>query len=119
LEQHQRLGKTVTLTSVQPGGRYGVLHFEDDTETVTGFQEKMREDGGWINAGFMVLEPNIFNYLDGDDCVLEGRPLVSLAREKRLAAFRHYGFWQCMDTQRDKESLEKLWQTNHAAWKVW
>jgi glucose-1-phosphate cytidylyltransferase len=119
LDQHQRQGRTVTLTAVQPGGRYGVLRFEDDLTAVTGFQEKVMEDGGWINAGFMVMEPDIFDYLDGDDCVLEIGPLSGLAGEKRLGAFRHCGFWQCMDTQRDKESLEGLWQEDRAAWKVW
>lgn len=119
LARHQRQGRTVTLTAVQPGGRYGVLHFADDPALVRGFQEKATEDGGWINGGFMVMEPEIFQYLDGDACVLELEPMSRLARENKLGAFRHPGFWQCMDNQRDKGILEQLWQEERAAWKVW
>jgi glucose-1-phosphate cytidylyltransferase len=92
------------------------MRFDDDPETVTGFQEKAVEDGGWINGGFMVLEPDIFQYIDGDNCSLEAGPLAALARERKLAAFRHTGFWQCMDTQRDRDALEKLWQEGKALW---
>jgi len=116
---HRQRGLAATITAVQPGGRYGVMRFDDDPETVTGFQEKAVDDGGWINGGFMVMEPDIFKYLDGDNCSLEAGPLVALARERKLAAFRHTGFWQCMDTQRDRDGLERLWQGGQAPWKVW
>ncbi len=117
LAQHQTSAKTVTLTGIQPGGRFGVLDVEG--QTVTGFREKAKEDGGWINGGFMVLEPEIFDWLDGDDCVLEREPLEHLAKEGCLGIYRHSGFWQCMDTQRDKIRLEELWQSGNAPWYVW
>ncbi|MCI8839092.1 MAG: glucose-1-phosphate cytidylyltransferase [Oscillospiraceae bacterium] len=117
LDQHRASGKAATLTGIQPGGRYGVL--DVDGQTVTGFREKAKEDGGWINGGFMVLEPGIFDRLDGDNCVLEREPMESLAREGQLGIYRHNGFWQCMDTQRDKIRLEELWQNGNAPWRVW
>lgn len=116
IRQHQGSGKTVTLTGIQPGGRFGVLDLEG--QTVVGFREKAKEDGGWINGGFMVLEPDIFEYLDGDACMLERSPLETLAREGRLGIYKHDGFWQCMDTQRDKTRLEELWQSGSAPWLV-
>ncbi len=118
LEQHQTSGKTVTLTGVQPGGRFGVLDLEG--QTVTGFREKAKEDGGWINGGFMVMEPELFNYLSEDEnCILERRPMETLAQEGRLGIYKHGGFWQCMDTQRDKIWLEERWKNDHAPWRVW
>lgn len=117
LAQHQTSANAVTLTGIQPGGRFGVLDVEG--QTVTGFREKAKEDGGWINGGFMVLEPEIFDRLDGDDCVLEREPLERLAKEGHLGIYRHSGFWQCMDTQRDKIRLEELWQNGSAPWRVW
>lgn len=118
LEQHQKFGKIVTLTGVQPGGRFGVLDL--DGQTVTGFREKAKEDGGWINGGFMVMEPGVFDYLGAEEgCVLEGRPLETLAREEQLGIYRHNGFWQCMDTQRDRIWLEERWANGNAPWKVW
>ncbi len=117
LAQHRTSGKTVTLTGIQPGGRYGVL--DVDGQTVTSFREKATEDGGWVNGGFMVLEPGIFDRLDGDSCVLEREPLEHLAQEGQLGIYRHSGFWQCMDTQRDKYKLEELWQSGDAPWRVW
>lgn len=117
LAQHQISGKAVTLTGIQPGGRYGVL--DVDGQTVTGFREKAQEDGGWINGGFMVLEPAVFDRLSGDGCVLEREPLETLAQEGQLGVYRHNGFWQCMDTQRDKIRLEELWQSGNAPWRVW
>jgi len=119
LEYHRRQGLAATITAIQPGGRYGVIRFGKDSEAVTGFQEKAVEDGGWINGGFMVLEPDIFSYIKGDGCSLEAGPLALMAREGRLAAFRHPGFWQSMDTQRDRDSLERLWQAGQAPWRVW
>ena len=118
LEQHRTSGKTVTLTGVQPGGRFGVLDLEG--QTVTGFREKAKEDGGWINGGFMVMEPELFNYLSEDEnCILERRPMETLAQEGCLGIYKHGGFWQCMDTQRDKIWLEERWKNDHAPWRVW
>ncbi|HWQ30222.1 MAG TPA: glucose-1-phosphate cytidylyltransferase [Negativicutes bacterium] len=118
IEQHNKSGKTVTLSAIQPGGRFGVLDIAND-ETVIGFREKAKEDGGWVNAGFMVMEPAIFDYIDDDATILERAPLERLSREGKLGVYKHYGFWQCMDTQRDKELLESLWNRRKALWKVW
>lgn len=119
LDYHQCNKKFATLTAVQPGGRYGVLDI-NDKGNVKRFVEKAKEDGGWINAGFMVLEPEVFNYLGSDDsCILERDPMTNLAKDKQLNAFKHDGFWQCMDTQRDKGLLEDLWENNAAPWKRW
>ena len=118
LEQHRTSGKTVTLTGVQPGGRFGVLDLEG--QTVTGFREKAKEDGGWINGGFMVMEPEVFDCLSEEEsCILERAPMETLAREGRLGIYKHNGFWQCMDTQRDKIWLEERWKSGRAPWKVW
>ena len=119
LAQHRNSGKAATLTGIQPGGRFGVLDLDDAGQTVTGFREKAKEDGGWINGGFMVLEPEVFQLLEGDTCSLEREPLETLAREGKLGIYKHSGFWQCMDTQRDKTKLEELWQSGHAPWQVW
>lgn len=120
VEFHKDNEKIATMTAIQPGGRFGVLDIDNnDEKTVNSFIEKAKEDGGWINAGFMVLEPEIFNYIKGDDTFLEKEPLEELARDKMLNAYKHYGFWQCMDTQRDRGLLENLWKTNNAKWKVW
>lgn len=118
-QQHAVSGKIVTLTAVQPGGRYGVLDIEDQSNTVTGFREKAKEAGGWINAGFMVMEPDIFHYLPGDDCVLERGPMETLSTERKLGVYKHDGYWQSMDTQRDKGILETRWTEDNAPWKVW
>ncbi len=118
LEQHRNSGKTVTLTGIQPGGRFGVLDLEG--QTITGFREKAKEDGGWINGGFMVMEPEVFDLLSSEErCVLEREPLEVLAREGRLGIYKHYGFWQCMDTQRDRGRLEALWASGRSPWKIW
>lgn len=120
LAQHRASGKVVTLTGIQPGGRFGVLDIGDDDTTVMGFREKAQEDGGWINGGFMVMEPEVFHYLsDEESCVLERKPLEMLASERKLGIYRHSGFWQCMDTQRDRGRLEKMWESGNALWKVW
>jgi len=118
LSQHRTSGKAATLTGIQPGGRFGVLDL--DGENIVGFREKAREDGGWINGGFMVIEPEVFNYLSPDEsCVLERKPMAELADLGKLGIYKHYGFWQCMDTQRDKSILESLWNTGKAPWKRW
>ena len=90
-----------------------------DGNTIQSFREKSKEDMGWINGGFMVLEPEIFDYLDGDDCVLERNPLEALATEGQLDCYKHNGFWQCMDTLRDKEKLEKMISQGVAPWIYW
>ena len=120
LAQHRASGKTVTLTGIQPGGRFGVLDVADDELTISGFREKAKEDGGWINGGFMVCEPELFSYLDvADSCVLERAPMENLAAEGKLGIYKHNGFWQCMDTQRDMYRLSELWTSGDAPWKVW
>lgn len=120
LAQHRASGKAATLTGIQPGGRFGVLDVADDDETISGFREKAKEDGGWINGGFMVMEPDVFDYLSEDEtCILERAPMETLAREGKLGIYKHNGFWQCMDTQRDHSRLEVLWQNGEAPWKTW
>lgn len=116
LEQHKNSGKIATITAVQPGGRFGALDISESSQ-IHGFAEKKKEDGGWINAGFMVLEPQIFDYISGDETVFEKEPLEQCATEGQLMAYRHEGFWQCMDTMRDKNLLEELWKSGKAPWK--
>lgn len=118
LEFHRQHGKLATLTAIQPGGRFGVLDIDED-QTVRQFSEKAKEDGGWINAGFMVLEPEAFSYIEGDDTYFEKEPLENLALEGKLTAYRHEGFWKCMDTMRDKGMLDELWNSGQAPWKRW
>lgn len=118
LEFHKEHGKAATITAIQPGGRFGVLDI-DENQSVRQFSEKAKEDGGWINAGFMVLEPEVFDYIEGDETFFEREPLENLAHGGKLAAYKHYGFWKCMDTLRDKEALDYLWNSKQAAWKRW
>lgn len=115
---HKAHGKIATLTSNQPSGRFGALSLEDGNQVV-GFQEKPRGDGHWVNAGFFVLQPEIFDYLADDSTVFERSPLERLAREKQLMTFKHEGFWQPMDTLRDKNLLDELWASGQAPWKIW
>ncbi|MCX6319810.1 MAG: glucose-1-phosphate cytidylyltransferase [Bacteroidetes bacterium] len=117
---HRAHGKLATLTSIQLPGRFGTIG-TDEEGTVTNFQEKPEGDGIWINGGFFVLEPGIFNYLDGDveDVQWEKKPLVDIANDGQLTSFRHFGFWKCMDALRDKIELEELWQSENAPWKNW
>lgn len=117
IEFHKGHGCLATLTAVQPAGRFGILEFDGDA--VTRFVEKPEGDGSWINGGFFVLEPTIFDYLSNDQDVLENETLRRLSEEHQLAAYRHYGFWACMDTLRDKTRLEELWSTHRAPWKTW
>jgi glucose-1-phosphate cytidylyltransferase len=114
---HRRNGTIATLTAAQPPGRFGAL--DVDGTLITSFEEKPRGDGSHINGGFFVLSPRAFDYIDGDDTVWERGPLERLARERQLSAFVHDGFWQPMDTLRDKNLLESLWQSGSAPWKVW
>lgn len=118
LDFHKSHGRQGTITAVQPGSRFGVLEMGPGG-AVKSFAEKKREDGGWINGGYMVLGPKIFDYISGDDTVLEREPLEKLAQTQQLCAYCHDGFWQCMDTLRDKNMLEKLWDNGTAPWKVW
>lgn len=115
-EFHKQNGKIATITAVQPGGRFGALDI-DGADQIHGFAEKKKEDGGWINAGFMVLNPEIFDYIKDDTTVFEKEPLERCAAEGQLMAYRHEGFWQCMDTMRDKKQLEDLWNSGQAPWK--
>lgn len=120
IDQHRHSGKVVTLTGIQPGGRFGVLDLAEDSDTIIGFREKAKEDGGWINGGFMVAQPELFDYLSPEEpCVLERTPLETLAGEGKLGIYKHHGFWQCMDTQRDKGRLEELWKKGGAPWVIW
>ena len=118
LNFHRAHGKLATLTAIQPGGRFGTLEINQD-QTISHFAEKRKEDGGWINAGFMVLEPKIFDYIEDDTTIFERQPLEQLSRLEQLVAYSHNGFWQCMDTMRDKLLLEELLETGKAPWKVW
>lgn len=118
LKFHQSHGKLATITAIQPGGRFGVLDM-DEVGEVKRFAEKAKEDGGWINAGFMVLEPQVLDYIAGDDTFFEKEPLEQLAHDHQLEAYRHDGFWKCMDTLRDKETLDYLLKHNKAPWKCW
>jgi glucose-1-phosphate cytidylyltransferase len=116
-KQHQKL---VTLTSIQLPGRYGTLEITDDG-LVSHFQEKADDDGIWINGGFFVMEPGIFKYLQGDVETVqwEKGPLIQIAQDKQLSAYRHFDFWKCMDALRDKIELEELWQSATPPWKIW
>jgi glucose-1-phosphate cytidylyltransferase len=114
---HQRHGKLATVTAVSPPGRYGALERAGDQ--VTGFVEKPRGDGGVINGGFFVLSPKVVDFIDGDQSSWEGEPLTALAQQGQMMAFEHQGFWQPMDTLREKTHLEELWASGKAPWKNW
>jgi len=112
---HLKHGKLVTVTAVRPTARFGEL--ELDGAKVTKFQEKPQVDEGWINGGFFVIDPGFFELIDGDHTILEESPLEKAAQNGELIAFQHHGFWQCMDTKRDRDLLENLWQDDSAPWK--
>ncbi len=114
---HKSHGKLATLTAVRPPARYGHMVFEEDQ--IVNFVEKPQIGEGWINGAFFVLEPEVFEYIDGDDTQWEKEPLENLARDGQLMAYKHTSFWQCMDTLREKYILEKLWQSNNVPWKLW
>jgi len=114
---HRSHGKLATLTAVRPPARYGFMRFEGNR--VKKFTEKPQIGEGWINGAFFVLEPGVFDYIDGDDTVWEREPLERLAEDGQLMAYRHRSFWQCMDTLREKYFLESLWQSGKAPWKIW
>ena len=117
IEHHKNHGKLATLTAVQPEGRFGIMDMDGDS--ILSFREKSKSDSGWINGGFMVLEPEVLDYIKDDTIMFEREPLERLAAEGRLVNYKHYGFWQCMDTLRDKQKLEELWASGKAPWKVW
>lgn len=114
---HKQHGRLATMTAIQPEGRFGVIDIKDDR--LISFKEKDSKDAGWINGGFMVLNPKIFDYIAGDITIFEREPLETLALDGELMCYKHNGFWQCMDTLRDKEKLEKLWGQGCAPWQVW
>lgn len=114
---HETQRKAATLTAVQPAGRFGGLRLDDDR--VISFEEKPQGDGGWVNGGFFVLSPKVFDYIDGDETIWERGPLETLSRNGELAAYRHPGFWHAMDSVRDKEVLNELWRQDKAHWKIW
>lgn len=118
VEFHKSHGKIATMTAVNVGQRFGVLDI-DETSNIKAFREKDEVDGSMINAGFMVLKPEIFEFIEGDDTIFEKTPLETVAKMGELVAYKHEGFWQCMDTQRDKQKLEELWDSGKAPWKVW
>jgi glucose-1-phosphate cytidylyltransferase len=117
IDFHREHGRRATVTAVQPPGRFGALELEDDV--VRDFEEKPRGDGAWTNGGFFVLSPEIERYIDGDDTVWEQQPMRTLAREGELLSYRHDGFWQAMDTLRDRNHLEQLWSSGGAPWRRW
>jgi len=114
---HKSHGKFATVTAVRPIGRFGVLKLEDDN--VIDFHEKPQASEGWINGGYFVFEPEVFNYLGGDDTVLEGNPMEQLAQDGQLMAYKHHSFWHCMDTPRDRDELNEMWSNQQSKWKVW
>lgn len=117
IDFHHSHGQPATITAIQPPGRYGALNLQG--ERVNNFQEKPAGDGAWINGGYFVLDPSVINYIGGDMTSWEAEPLDRLAREGKLMSYRHAGFWQAMDTLRDKNQLEELWATGTPPWKCW
>ena len=115
---HRNNKKIATVTSVQPEGRFGAMGINEKNE-VLGFKEKPKGDTGWINAGFFVLEPAVFDYIEGNETFFEREPLENLSKDNQLIAYKHEGFWQPMDTMRDKTHLEDLWTSGKAPWKTW
>ncbi len=120
LKFHETHGKKMTMTAIQPEGRFGAINMDATSGQVASFLEKPKGDGTWVNGGFFVCEPSVFDYLkEGDRTILERTPMETLAREGQLVAHRHTGFWQCMDTLRDKTLLNDMWKKGEAKWKVW
>lgn len=115
---HKSHGKLSTITAVPVSQRFGVLSI-DNTDSITAFREKSDLDNSFINGGYMVLEPQVFNYIENDSTVFEKGPLVRLSEEGQLKAYKYSGFWQCMDTKREKDLLDEMWNNNNAPWKIW
>ncbi|MBT5541714.1 MAG: glucose-1-phosphate cytidylyltransferase [Gammaproteobacteria bacterium] len=118
IEFHNTKEALITMTAIQPPGRYGALDINENN-AINEFMEKPKGDGSWMNGGFFVCQPDVFSYIDGDDTIFEQEPLSNLATEGHLYAFQHDGFWACMDTLRDKRMLCELWDSKQAPWKVW
>jgi glucose-1-phosphate cytidylyltransferase len=119
LEFHKQHGKICTVTSVQPSGRFGVLNISEDN-TVHSFTEKPKGDGAWINGGYFVCEPEVFDYIkEGDATIWEKGPMDSIAAEGKMVSYKHDGFWRPMDTLKDKQDLNEAWESNQAPWKTW
>jgi glucose-1-phosphate cytidylyltransferase len=118
MEFHLKHGKKITMTAVQPAGRYGALNIQDNN-IVSDFMEKPKGDGSWINGGFFVCEPDVLDEIEGDSTIFEQEPLTKLANSGELVAYKHHSFWQCMDTLRDKTNLSALWDQQKAPWKNW
>jgi glucose-1-phosphate cytidylyltransferase len=118
VEFHKSHGKKITMTAVQPAGRYGALDIKDD-DSILSFKEKPKGDGAWINGGFFVCRPEVLRYIDGDSTTFEQEPLINLATDGELMSFKYEGFWECMDTLRDKTNLCELWDQGKAPWKNW
>ncbi|MHC1706499.1 MAG: glucose-1-phosphate cytidylyltransferase [Bacteroidales bacterium] len=117
---HKKHGKSLTMTAVQPEGRFGAMDIDTANDRVKTFIEKPKGDGAWINGGFFVCEPSVFSYInEGDPTVWERAPLENIAKDGGLFAYKHYGFWKPMDTLRDKMQLEEMWTKNQALWKIW
>ena len=120
IEAHKNSGKTVTLTAVQLSGRFGALSIKDGSNIITTFEEKPKGDESWINGGFFVCEPKVFDYIpDGEDVIFERTPLENLSKNSELNAYKHYGFWRPMDTLKDKNDLTAMWQNDNAPWAIW
>ena len=117
IKYHKQQNTLATLTAIQPPGRFGALSFNE--AKITGFAEKIRGDGGWVNGGFFVLSPKVLDYIESDQTIWEKEPLERLARDEQLTAYKHEGFWHPMDTLRDKKYLEELWASAQAPWQVW
>lgn len=118
VDYHNLNGKKLTVTSVQPSGRFGALNLSEDNK-VHSFMEKPKGDGAWINGGFFVCRPEVIDYIGDDTTIFEREPLENIARDGEMMAYKHGGFWQPMDTLRDKSGLEKMWASNNAPWKIW
>lgn len=118
VEFHKKHKKYATVTAAQPSGRFGALNISEGNQ-VRSYLEKPKGDGAWINSGFFILEPQIFDFINGDDTIWERDPLENLAKSEQMMAFKHHGFWKPMDTLRDKKELEGLWQEDNAPWKLW
>lgn len=119
IEFHKSQGRKATLTATQPPGRFGAIVLGENETRIDSFHEKPSGDGAWINGGYFVLEPSVIDYIDGDSTTWEAEPLQNLAKDGQLNAYKHSGFWQPMDTLRDKMYLESLWEKNEAPWKKW
>lgn len=119
IDFHKKQNILATLTAVKPPGRFGAFSLEKDNSTIATFKEKPQGDGAWVNGGFFVLEPEVMEYIEGDHSVFEREPLENLAKSQKLSAFRHFGFWQPMDTLRDKMYLDDLYKKGEAPWVIW